>query len=185
MKWIQEYYPYLQSDIEDVLGYIPASIITGALGTLVILILYRIGTGSWQWKKGFCYLLFLTYLMAVVQITYLSRLPGSRTGIELGLGATWGTTVQAHSYVIENVLLFVPFGILFPMLGRVPKRICIPVAILVSSFIEGMQYLTQRGFCQLDDVVANSLGAIIGYMIIILLKRLQKIMKRRIYEEKY
>ncbi len=71
------------------------------------------------------------------------------------------------------------------MLGRVPKRICIPVAILVSSLIEGMQYLTQRGFCQLDDVVANSLGAIIGYMIIILLKRLQKIMKRRIYEEKY
>lgn len=179
MKWIQEYYPYLLRDIEDVLEYIPSSIITGALGTSVILILYRLGTGYWRWKKGVFYLLFLTYLIVVLQITYLSRLPGSRAGIELGLGATWGTTVQAHSYVIENILLFVPFGILFPLLGRVPKRICIPAAILFSSLIEGMQYLTQRGFCQLDDVGANSLGAIIGYVAVILLQGLKKIVKRR------
>lgn len=71
MKWIQEYYPYLLRDIEDVLEYIPSSIITGALGTSVILILYRLGTGYWRWKKGVFYLLFLTYLIVVLQITYV------------------------------------------------------------------------------------------------------------------
>ena len=177
MNWIEAYYPYLLSDIKDVMKYIPMSIITGAVCTLAIMILYRLYTGIWRWKKSVFYLFFITYLMAVIQIAYLSRLPGSRTGIELGLGNNWGSTVQAHSYVIENVLMFIPFGILFPLLGRIQKRFCIPMAMLTSIVIEGMQYFSQRGFCQLDDVVANTLGAIVGYIIIILLQRLQKIIK--------
>ena len=86
MNWIEAYYPYLLSDIKDVMKYIPMSIITGAVCTLAIMILYRLYTGIWRWKKSVFYLFFITYLMAVIQIAYLSRLPGSRTGIELGLG---------------------------------------------------------------------------------------------------
>ena len=29
--------------------------------------------------------------------------------------------------------------------------------------IEGMQLVTERGYCQLDDVVMNTLGGCLGY----------------------
>lgn len=36
-------------------------------------------------------------------------------------------------------------------------------AMLLSMMIEGMQLVTERGYCQLDDVVMNTLGGCLGY----------------------
>ena len=161
----------------EVIEYIPVSLILGLVCCLVIIVLYRLITDRWYWQKFMPYFLFITYIAAIIQIAYLSRVPGSRTDVTFGLGDTWGNTLQAHAYVIENVLMFIPFGILFPMLGRVPLYICLPVAVYTSITLEGMQYVTQRGYCQLDDVIANTIGACIGYVIILLLYGLRRIIK--------
>lgn len=34
---------------------------------------------------------------------------------------------------------------------------------LVSVAIEVLQFFTQRGLCELDDVIHNTLGVVIGY----------------------
>lgn len=179
MNLMEEYYPYLQGDMDNVIEYFPIGLVIGLTCWIIIMALYRIITGKCSWKKSIRYFLFITYIAIVIQIAYLSRVPGSRVDVTLGFGDTWGSTLQAHAYVIENVMMFVPFGMLFPILGRTARYTCIPVAVCSSIALEGMQYITQRGYCQLDDVVANSIGAGIGYMITLLIYALYRMIKNR------
>ncbi|RHU96207.1 VanZ family protein [Clostridium sp. OM07-9AC] len=65
-----------------------------------------------------------------------------------------------------NILLFLPFGILLPVC--LPGRghwLTVPAGILCSACIEYIQLRTGRGYCQLDDVVMNGLGALAGWLI--------------------
>lgn len=109
--------------------------------------------------------LFVIYLWMLVMIVFFCREPGSRIGTNLQFMGTWGTTMQDHAWVIENIFLFLPFGFLFPVL--LPKKKTawtIPVGFLCSVAIEYCQLRTGRGFCQLDDVIMNTLGAVIGFL---------------------
>ena len=45
-------------------------------------------------------------------ITFLSREPGSRDGIDWMPFSTLGSGPRGDAFVLENVLLFVPFGVL-------------------------------------------------------------------------
>lgn len=168
MELTKVYYPYLLKDIEEITGYILPGVLIGIVCATIILIGYRFFTHKWKWSKFVSFLLFVSYVAIVIQIAYLSRQPGSRTDVSFGLGDTWGTTLQTHAYVIENIIMFIPFGIIFPMLGKYPRWFCIPTAICSSVALEGIQYLTERGFCQLDDVVTNVIGACIGYAIFLI-----------------
>ena len=38
--------------------------------------------------------------------------------------------------------------------------------------IETVQLLTERGYCQLDDIVMNTLGSLVGYMIFLVIDRI-------------
>ena len=74
--------------------------------------------------------------------------------------------MQDHAWVLENILLFLPFGILLPVC--LPGRghwLTVPAGILCSACIEYIQLRTGRGYCQLDDVVMNGLGALAGWLI--------------------
>ena len=105
------------------------------------------------------------YLVMVLQIAFFSREPGSRDSIDLQLLGTWGTTAQAHAWVLENVLMFVPFGVLLPVCVNYARKLPVTVllAFVCSAGLEYAQFLTQRGHCQLDDVVMNVAGGIMGW----------------------
>ena len=102
-----------------------------------------------------------------MQTAFFSREPGSRNQIDLNLFGTWGQTAVAHAYFIENIIMFVPFGILVPLVfSQMQKvRFCVLTGFLFSCVIELSQLVTQRGYCQLDDVVTNTLGTLVGWMI--------------------
>ena len=87
--------------------------------------------------------------------------------MDLRLFGTWGETPIAHAYFIENIIMFIPFGILMSMVfKRMQKmRYCVLAGFLFSCIIEISQLITQRGFCQLDDVVTNTVGAFVGRII--------------------
>ena len=64
---------------------------------------------------------------------------------------------------LSNIAFFIPYGILFPV-----KKCYV---VLVSSFvfsvlIETAQYVYRLGLCELDDVICNTLGAMIGFWIV-------------------
>ena len=111
--------------------------------------------------------IFSLYLVGVVSITILSREPGTRTGIYLQLFQTLNRTPQSFAYFFENILLFIPFGILAPFTIRKLTSFlpCIIAGFLFSLGIELIQLVTKCGYCQLDDLIMNTLGTMIGCLI--------------------
>ena len=106
------------------------------------------------------YILFIIYIEILMKTVFFSREPGSRKQIDLDLFGTWGQTAMVHAYFIENIIMFIPFGLLAPMVFKRMRnvRFCVLIGFLCSCGIEISQLVTQRGFCQLDDVVTNTMG---------------------------
>ncbi len=76
-----------------------------------------------------------------------------------------------HSYFMEmfgenilNVLLFVPIGFLAGcgLRGMTFKKVLF-LGSGFSVFIELLQFIFKKGFCETDDIIHNILGCIIGY----------------------
>lgn len=167
---MNELLKYILNDFAEPIKYLPYGIIAGVIIRVIIdlaekLIYPKDNSSKKICRKNFVFL-WTVYLIVIVMLTFFSREPGSRTDVDMRLFGTWGTSAQAHAYVIENVLLFIPFGIMFPMIGKKVGNIftCIIAAALFSIIIETVQYITARGFCQLDDIVMNTLGALIGWL---------------------
>ena len=65
---------------------------------------------------------------------------------------------------IGNIILFIPVGVLFPLAGD--EHRCIKtgfVAFCFSIIIEIIQLVSHRGYFEIDDLILNTLGAVMGY----------------------
>lgn len=66
-----------------------------------------------------------------------------------------------------NVIGFIPFGILLPHLFKKTvsfKRFVLSAALIITA-VELIQLFSLRGSCDIDDLILNMLGSIIGYPI--------------------
>lgn len=159
---------YISKDMLQAAIYIPLGIAAGAIGVTVYQLFIKLNQNYSMRKRsmGICFLI-IVYITVLLELAFFSREPGSRIGIDLALFETWGTTMRAHSYFIENIAMFIPFGVLFPLGFRVLRRgtFCVAAGFGFSTCLELAQLVTSRGYCQLDDVLTNTLGAWIGWMI--------------------
>ncbi len=76
------------------------------------------------------------------------------------------------THLLLNILLFIPLGIALPFVyskASLPKTALI--ALLLSFFIETVQFFLARE-CDIDDLICNVLGAVFGYLLYLLLKKL-------------
>ena len=66
-----------------------------------------------------------------------------------------------------NVVLFIPFGFMLPIINQHNQSFFTTLfyGFLFSFAIEVMQYITGRGLADIDDLINNTLGAVIGYLI--------------------
>lgn len=197
---------YILKDIKTPGSYVPAGIVIGLAVCLLVNVINRflishksnpngmengtIDKKSDRPSKPLCkaisayhnILIFLIvlYIYVILQHSFFSRPPGSRTSVNFIFLGTWGGSAQSKAYVIENILMFLPYGILLPMLI---KRLwhngwlCIISAMMLSILLEAAQYMTSRGFCQLDDVVMNTIGAVIGWGILYIVRGITGICK--------
>lgn len=124
-------------------------------------------------------LAFSVYLVMLLGCTLLNRTPGNVPEVRLELFWSHRWVYQFRDSVVAkqivyNVFAFVPWGVLVPLcFERMQKmRNVVISAAMMSAWIELMQMLLQCGLCELDDVVHNSLGAWIGFVIWIWMKRL-------------
>lgn len=65
-----------------------------------------------------------------------------------------------------NILAFVPFGLFFPLLSR-KNRGFFKVALIsfeVSLLVELIQLVTRVGSCDVDDMILNTLGGMLGQL---------------------
>lgn len=166
------------------LTYLPKGLICGVILIAVFILI----NGLWcQFRKCLllsptkviCLGLFAAYMYMLLQQTYFSRVPGSRNTVSLILGETWQGSIQSKAYVIENVLMMIPFGVLLPNIFKPAENIfcCIPLGFFFSVNIEYAQFLSKRGHMQVDDVVMNIMGIAIGYLFFISVKLFRRLIK--------
>lgn len=152
--------------------YLPISLLLGAVLSAVYYgIEYLIGKKTDEKHSivrvnNILRVCFITYLLILLQIVFLSREAGSRDGIDLRIFDTFTDNARGNSYVLENVLLFIPLGILIPSVFHKYRSFrCILFGFFLSCLIESAQLLSKRGYCQVDDVIMNTVGCGIGFLV--------------------
>ncbi|MCT4594783.1 MAG: VanZ family protein [Anaeromicrobium sp.] len=66
-----------------------------------------------------------------------------------------------------NVMAFMPLGFFVPIVyGRIKKsKYIIYIGFLMSLFIEVLQIITRLGTFDVDDIILNTMGTLIGYVV--------------------
>ena len=159
---------YVIKDLTGAMQYLPYGIMAGAVMGMILN-----GMNARRERKGkdafpmAGLMAFSLYLMIILVITFFSREDGSRIGMDLELFSTWGTNARNHAFVVENVLLFIPYGFIwpwaFPWLRGFFRNTF--AAFVTSLGVETIQLITGRGYFQVDDILTNVLGAVMGYLL--------------------
>ncbi len=69
-------------------------------------------------------------------------------------------------YIYGNLLLFIPFGLLLPLLFENARKIyrVLLCAFIFGIFLELAQYATFTGIADIDSVLLRTAGAVTGYL---------------------
>ena len=159
---------YILTDVAAVLRYLPYGLVAGII---VAIILSAINDRRVRRNKApflvWAITAFIMYFVIMLFITFLSRESGSRIGVDLELFSTWGINTRNNAYVIENILLFIPYGFLCAWVFKAARKFlpCTLIGMVTSLGVECLQLVTERGYFQIDDIITNTLGTVVGYII--------------------
>lgn len=156
--------------IQDLLGtvkYAPYGILIGSLIYVLLVWFRKKKSGSERGNFSIVELLFWIYLAIMVVITFLSRESGGRAKLDLQIGSSLGINIRNDAYIAENILLFIPYGFLLGIVWKKEKRFLnhLSLGFLTSVGIECLQLVSGRGVFQTDDMITNTIGAAVGYLV--------------------
>ena len=123
--------------------------------------------------KAICITLFCLYVSVVLYLTILRfnfRYSDRQLNLTLFAGLI---SVFRNAGIGEflrlffgNIGWFVPFGFLLPiLLKRKSFLLTTATGLLFSFFIELMQFIFYKGVAEIDDLILNTLGTAIGYLL--------------------
>ena len=89
------------------------------------------------------------------------------------IGRYYGVGVRSGSWnlflwnVVGNILVFVPFGMFLPRLFRRCKNILFVtlLSLELSLIVEVIQLVSRVGSFDVDDLLLNTIGGMLGYLI--------------------
>lgn len=158
---------YLIQDLLGTVKYAPYGLLIGSM-VYALLVWFRKKRGAdskqlFSWAE----LLFWIYIAIMIVITFLSREGGSSTGMDLKIGSSLGINVRNDAYIAENILLFIPYGFLLGVVWKKERRFLnhLSLGFLTSFCIECLQLVSGRGVFQTDDMITNTIGSVIGYLV--------------------
>lgn len=121
-------------------------------------------------------LLLILFFTFVVRETFEVRHVGSRGLMLIPFRELYSLfTAPNHSFffwqIFLNILLFIPFVFMpscYLYIYHRPKHLFLPIllsGLFVSVSVELLlQYITSRGLTEIDDVMNNTVGAMIGWL---------------------
>ncbi len=99
----------------------------------------------------------------ILLICYFTLFRGSSGTRQIMLEPFWSyrkwSAADVRWQIYMNIFLFVPLGGGLKSLG---VKHAVLIALGVSVLVEALQYLFALGFCETDDVINNTLGALLG-----------------------
>lgn len=108
-----------------------------------------------------------TYLCVNLYLTIFSREPRMEYLVNWIPFWSYSETVQGNSalgiQMILNVFLYVPLGYLLSYtFSRIKARHIVIIGCLMSILTEVTQYVFRLGLSEIDDVLHNTLGTVMG-----------------------
>ena len=141
------------------------------LSFVLLCVFIAVGICSKRVKRKRLYVLicvFIEYVLLVVGSTVIFRFTMPFHRVELmpfwDLYAICTGVPGVHVWdIILNISLFVPLGIMLSFNQNNRWYVVMVCAILLSVTIETLQFVFFKGIAQTDDVINNTIGAILGY----------------------
>lgn len=121
---------------------------------------------SLRWRLG-NFAVFAGIVAVIFYMTVYTRGEGTSEAILIPFQSFQEAKIQPELYrsMLMNVFLFMPIGLSLPfVLGmrRFSPFLTVTAALSFSAGIEYLQYRYALGRCEVDDIIMNTLGALIG-----------------------
>lgn len=146
--------------------------------------------GSGTFIKRFLRLTAAGYVLVLLYVTLLSReiqtlrcyqlepLWEYRQAFKFEAGKLKIQDMEYARYIANNILLFIPLGVLLSdfsdTCGKNTLRRVLPASCLVSASLEISQLVFRIGLFEFDDILNNSIGAVIGFCFYALAEKLKQ-----------
>ena len=165
-----------------------------ALFIPIILLRHKLTKGRLKndsWKHEIACIFFIFYLLSLYQITafrfgglgwdFESMLQRRTRVNDEPLALLWDWTINGvwwHLFynVVGNCIWFVPLGLMMPAIYREFRGnvlLVMFIGMAVSSSIEVLQYIFCTGVTDIDDVIFNTIGTGMGYLLWYLFEKLR------------
>ena len=129
-------------------------------------------------KKTLKWLIFIAYIAALVYFMFFAEILGIKRFVnhfwQLGL-----TAVLAN--IAGNVVAFMPFGFCLPLIAdhRIKFFGCMLYTFGLSLAIELIQLVSKVGSFDVDDLMLNTLGGVLGYLTFLCYKKMCQFHRKR------
>ncbi|OZM57032.1 hypothetical protein CIB95_09690 [Lottiidibacillus patelloidae] len=118
-----------------------------------------------------CFVLYFFFLGYITLFTYNYYVYGPSFNVvifdSIKLMLRSGNYWLFFKNVIGNVLLFMPLGFLLPLIHRKMRNFFYMFATgwLLSTFIELIQYTVAKRIFDIDDILLNTIGTVVGFIL--------------------
>lgn len=134
-----------------------------------------------------CRVLFALYIAGLVYFLFFAEML-DRTGIERSYRYNLIPFREIRRFIVYadllgpmavisnlfgNIVIFMPFGFLVPILGRKKRNSWFTslLSFALSLAVECIQLVTRTGCFDVDDIFLNTIGGMLGYLVYALVQR--------------
>ena len=163
------------------------SVIAFALFCAVSLFLYK----RQKFNKIQCFaaILLSLYIVVLLYFTVVGRYSHEEYEYQINFFTSYRWFFQYNGeqvlrQLLINLVMLMPVGFLLPVIINAKHKFLITMALslLLTVFIETMQLITKCGSFEIDDIINNFIGAVIGMLIYMLLNKIIQNRKGNHYE---
>ena len=152
---------------------IPAEVYEGLLSIFCIGLVVFV---AWKgFKTGLRYsvaLLLIEYIFLIFCSTVIFRPTGDTRQYDFHPFWSYNAIQEGREDLlaenIMNVVVFIPVGLILGLLLKVKGSwlIALMTGLAISVTIEALQFFLMRGFSEVDDVMHNTVGCLIGFLLV-------------------
>lgn len=123
-------------------------------------------------KKELILLIFIIYLTSLLSLTIIPRITNNKGINIIPFKIVYDSIIELKngniSYLIisfiGNIIIFIPYGLLLKTIYKLNDKKTILIGFLTTFLIEFIQIFQDR-WVDIDDIILNTLGVLIGIFI--------------------
>ena len=176
--------------INYIINMIPYMVITIPVYLLFRFLYIRKNNIFLNWYHEIVLFFFIVFIGGLVSQTIIPKFEFGASGFKIISNRVHETNLIPFKVLIEtykevflnnninyfiinflgNIIMFIPFGFIIPLLWNISNKKVIIIGFSISLFIEIMQLFLSRG-TDIDDLILNTIGVLVGLIIFKLLYR--------------